>query len=50
MEIPKGFQVEGKGDFVLQIHKNIYGQKQASHIWNKHLVGKLKSIGFMTLS
>ncbi len=46
MEIPKGFEVEGDGDYVLQIHKNIYGQKQAGHVWNKHLVGKLKSIGF----
>jgi len=46
MEIPKGFEVKGDGDYVLQIHKNIYGQKQAGHVWNKHLVGKLKSIGF----
>jgi len=46
MEVPKGFEVEGDGDYVLQIHKNIYGQKQAGRIWNKHLVGKLKSIGF----
>ncbi len=46
MEIPKGFEVEGDGDYVLQIHKNIYGQKRASHVWNKHLVGKLKSIRF----
>jgi len=45
MEIPKGFEVEGDGDYVLQIHKNIYGQKQAGRVWNKHLVGKLKSIG-----
>ncbi len=46
MEIPKGFEVEGDGDYILQIHKNIYGQKQAGCVWNKHLVGKLKSIGF----
>jgi len=29
MEIPKGFKIEGDGDYVLQFHKNIYGQKQA---------------------
>jgi len=29
MEIPKGFEVEGDGDYVFQIHKNIYSQKQA---------------------
>jgi len=48
MEILKDFEVEGDGDgdYVLQIHKNIYGQKQAGCIWNKHLVGKLKSIRF----
>ncbi len=46
MEIPKGFEVEGDGDYFLQMHKNIYSQKQAGCIWNKHLVGKLKSIGF----
>ncbi len=46
MEVLKGFEVEGDGDYVLQIHKNIYGQKQAGCVWNNHLVGKLKSIGF----
>jgi len=46
MEIPKGFVIKGEGDCVLQIHKNIYGQKQVGCIWSKHLVSKLKSIGF----
>jgi len=46
MEIPKGFEVEGDGDYVLQIHKNIYGQKQACCIWNKHFISKLNSIRF----
>ena len=27
--------------FVLKIHRNIYGQKQAGKVWNKYLVGKL---------
>jgi hypothetical protein len=46
MEIPKGFEVDGPDDCVLQIHKNIYGQKQAGLVWNKHLVSKLKEVGF----
>ncbi len=29
MEIPKGFKVEGDGDYILQIHKNIYGWPKA---------------------
>jgi hypothetical protein len=38
----KGFDVEGGQiqDFVLQLHKNVYGQKQAGRVWNKHLVKK----------
>jgi len=47
MEIPKGFEVAEKGDFVLKIHKNIYGQKQAGRVWNQHLVNKLKEVGFV---
>jgi hypothetical protein len=50
MDIPKGFQVvnaEGAEEYVLQLRKNLYGQKQAGRVWNKHLVGKLKSIGFI---
>jgi len=31
---------------VLKLNKNLYGQKQAGRVWNKHLVRKLKSIGF----
>jgi hypothetical protein len=47
MEIPKGFEVDTQGDFVLQIHKNIYGQKQAGLVWNKHLISKLQQVGFV---
>lgn len=50
MEIPKGVHVEGlkesSKDYVLQIHKNLYGQKQAGRVWNQYLVQKLKKIGF----
>jgi hypothetical protein len=39
MKIPKGFSVtdDPNGDYVLKVHKNIYGQKQAGQVWNKHL-------------
>ncbi len=50
MEIPMGCKVNAKGDYILQILWNIYGQKQASHAWFLHLVKKLKSIGFIQLT
>ena len=40
MEIPKGFE-GAKGEYVLQLHRNVYGQKQAGRVWNKYLVNKL---------
>ena len=50
MEIPKGFQLSGNIDpkeYVLKIHRNIYGQKQAGRVWNKYLVDKLiNTVGF----
>ena len=48
MKIPKGFDLGGATafDWVLKIHKNLYGQKQAGKVWNKHLVAKLRTIGF----
>jgi hypothetical protein len=50
MEVPKGFEVEGAEDreYVLQLHRNVYGQKQASRVWNKYLVDKLVNVlGFV---
>ena len=50
MEIPKGFDVsEGNPkDYLLKIHRNIYGQKQAGRVWNQYLVEKLTNeIGFV---
>jgi hypothetical protein len=43
MKIPKGCQVTtgNNNDYVLQLHKNVYGQKQAGRVWNKYLVDKL---------
>jgi hypothetical protein len=51
MELPQGIQVtEGDSrDYVLKLMKNIYGQKQAGHEWNKFLVERLSSLGYMAL-
>lgn len=48
IEIPKGYEIEGakKGEFVLKIKQNVYGQRQAGRVWNLFLVEKLMSIGF----
>ena len=49
MRMPKGVEVEGDNteEHVLQIERNVYGQKQAGRVWHKHLVSKLSSIGFV---
>ena len=47
MELPQGIET-AKGnskDQVLKFLKNIYGQKQAGHVWNEYLVDRLNSIG-----
>jgi hypothetical protein len=42
MSIPKGFEVEkGQSQDVLQLHKNVCGEKQAGRVWNQHLVKKV---------
>jgi hypothetical protein len=50
MRVPAGVKIEGGGDakdYVLKIHRNIYGQKQAGRVWNKYLSEKLvKELGF----
>jgi hypothetical protein len=46
MAIPKGFEVDGDGEYALKLVKNLFGQKQAGRVWNIHLVDKLKGIGF----
>jgi hypothetical protein len=41
MKIPAGVELEDGAntkDYVLQIHRNIYGQKQAGRVWNRYLV------------
>jgi len=46
IEIPKGMEVDADGDYVLQVHKNVYGGKAAGKIWNDYLVEKLKQVGW----
>lgn len=50
MKIPAGVTLEDDADprdYVLKLHRNIYGQKQAGRVWNQFLVGKLvKELGF----
>ena len=43
MKVPKGFELDegDSNDYVLKLHKNVYGQKQAGRVWNKYLVNKL---------
>jgi hypothetical protein len=48
MEIPKGVRLQGadRSKYVLQLVKNLYGQKQAGRVWYQHLVRGLQEIGF----
>ena len=46
MKLPKGFEMDTPGDYVLKLKKNLFGQKQAGRVWNQHLVDKPHSIGF----
>jgi hypothetical protein len=41
-------QAGNSKEHVLKLEKNIYGQKEAGHMWNLFLVDKLTSIGFTT--
>ena len=45
--IPPGMQVDGNpSDYCLQLHKNLYGRKQAGKVWHDYLLQKLHNIGF----
>ena len=49
MTIQKGYKVhQGKtSDHVLKLKNNLYGQKRSGRVWNRYLIKKLKSIGFV---
>jgi hypothetical protein len=50
MDIPKGVKLDGienTRDYVLQIIKNLYGQKQAGRVWYQYLTKGLKDMGFI---
>ena len=49
MKIPKGFEIKGANPdkYVLKLHRNVYGQKNAGRVWNDYLVDKLvNKVGF----
>ena len=48
MQIPKGFNVpNGKNeDYCLQLIKNVYGTRQGSRTWNRHIHNGLIKLGF----
>jgi hypothetical protein len=47
-ELPNGIVVKGGNstDHILKLLQNLYGQKQAGHVWNKYLNEKLREINF----
>ena len=51
MEFPKGIEFMDKpsSDWVFQLERNVYGQKQAGCVWNQYLTAKLtsKEVGFV---
>jgi hypothetical protein len=50
MELPKGIKVHGvthNSDYVLQLDKNLYGQKQAGRVWYIWLTKRLIKMGFI---
>jgi hypothetical protein len=42
MQIQKGCEITtgNNAEYILILHKNVYGQKQADRVWNKYLVDK----------
>jgi Reverse transcriptase (RNA-dependent DNA polymerase) len=49
MAIPQGFSVESSNNeqHCLQLLNNLYGQKQAGRVWNKHLTKGLLALDFV---
>ena len=49
MELWQGIETKhgNSKDYVLKLLANLYGQKQAGHVWNQYMVKKLCKIGFV---
>ncbi len=45
--IQEGFEVEGDEEYVLKHKNNLIHQTQAGRVWNKHLIKRLKKVGFV---
>ena len=46
LEQPKGFEEQGKEDWVMELKKSIYGMKQAGRIWNEMFHDSMTTWGF----
>ena len=46
LEQPKGFEEQGKEDWVMELKKSIYGMKQAGRIWNETFHDSVTAWGF----
>ena len=46
MQQPKGFECQGKEEFVCKLNKSIYGLKQSPRCWNSTLDAYLKEMQF----
>ena len=45
MKIPKGFEIDNKGDttyHILKLHRNLYVKEQVVRVWYQNLAGNLK--------
>ena len=50
MEQPKGFEEQGKEEWVWMIQRGLYGMKQSGRIWNQTMNEQMLSWGFTCLS
>lgn len=50
MEQPKGFEEQGKEEWVWMIQQGLYGMKQSGRIWNQTMNEQMLSWGFTRLS